>query len=912
MSVTADDANRGSERAEVYGAAAPDYFRAGWQPLPLPPGCKQAPPSGYTGADGKMIGSIQTIKQWARNPKGAAGNVALHLLHPFVGIDVDTYGEKNGAASLAAAEAELGALPPTLISSARPDPLVSGIRVFRLPEGTPRLDPRAEERLTGRFGPDIDVISQSYRYIVAWPSTNPEADGAVYRWYAQHGDGSIGHPLAEVPTFAEVAELPLAWAQALTDGAARAEGNGHDPRAQARAQAVETALRSGSGEANPFDPADAELDELDIDTADAAIRLYSREGAEAVITEWCNKLASARRGRINDVLKDATSHLWHFVPHFLSAEEARAVLIEAQRQAWVASGGKDNGDYYQANRTIDHTVTSYVPAQVRFGLWWVAVEDDDEDDGAQAPPGKAAASAAAPAPTEATPDDDSDPTEIDDWDAPKPSASSSGAASSGAPSAASSGDRSSDRLGPSDQADIDAMLELRAKRKAEKQARAEAEQLAQMLTTERLRRQARAMVDEEESHRRVDPARKARLLADCLTSAQLDEIEPLEPLIDGWVFKSTLAQIFGPSGHYKSFVAADMARAVCTGEQWFGHETSKGKVLYVCAEGVQGFRARIRAIEGYKQLGRLEELTIVRRAVQIGGPEWAEFIEIIAEGGYVMVVVDTQARTTVGRKENDNTEMGEVVAALDELIEATGVGVVMIHHSGKGEAQDGRGASAIKGALQSQIRVTKRKGLTVEVVATKQKDHEELGPYFLQLEPFGDSLVVTADRVADGMAPDREEERKEEQRKLVHAIDANDIVAMQTDPAISRVIAAVFGGGMGGTKAEIKASFDDFLVRGGKDKSHRNTFNSAWTRLEKSGALLKNPAQARYVLSQGGCKAVGVEFERPAWVSEEEWEEALEEGHVEAAGRGGSDPAIRSGGPDDEQPWDAADDIEIG
>jgi len=191
--------DRGTARAQVYGAAAPDYFRAGWQPLPLPPGCKQAPPSGYTGAEGKLIGSIQTINQWARNPKGAAGNVALHLLHPFVGIDVDTYGEgegaKNGTASLAAAQAELGPLPPTLISSARPDPLVSGIRVFRLPDGCPRLGPDAEKYLRDRFGADIDVISQSYRYIVGWPSTNPEAlddDGEprVYRWYVQAGSPS--------------------------------------------------------------------------------------------------------------------------------------------------------------------------------------------------------------------------------------------------------------------------------------------------------------------------------------------------------------------------------------------------------------------------------------------------------------------------------------------------------------------------------------------------------------------------------------------------------------------------------------------------------------------------------------------------------------------------------------------------
>jgi hypothetical protein len=668
---------------------------------------------------------------------------------------------------------------------------------------------------------------------------------------------------------------------------------------------VERALAAGpTGAVDPFDPDDAELLDLDIDVADAAIRLYSRERAEVEIGERLALVRAARKGRINHTLKDAVSFLWHFVPHFLTQQQAVDLLLDAQRDAWVRSGGKDDGDYSGAMQTINHTVSTYVPTQTRYGQWWVAVPDDEGDDESspgddvQVSPGKAPA-------VEATATDEDDPTEIDEWDAP--SGSHSGSAVS-MPSGASSGPAvdSDDTTDPADAADVEAMLALRERRRIEKAAKVEAERRAEMLATERLRREVRRQLDEEERNRRVDPERKARLLADFLDSGQLDEIEPLEPLIGGWLFKGTLAQIFGPSGHYKSFIAADMMRAVATGEMWFGHETTKGRVAYMVAEGVQGFRARIRAIEEFRNLGRLANLTVVRRAVQIGGPEWAEFIEIIREGDYSMVVIDTQARTTVGRKENDNAEMGEVVAALDELIEATGVGVLMIHHSGKGEAEDGRGASAIKGALQTQIRVVKRKGMTVEVKATKQKDHEEIGPYYLQLEPFGDSLVVCANRVADGMAPDREEEREAEQRRLVHAIDANDITAMQTDPAIARVVAAVFGGGFGGSKAEIRASYDDFLVRGGKDKIHRNTFNSAWTRLEKSGALLKNPSADRYVLSAEGCKGVGVAFERPAWVSEDEWEEAIADGSVDPeAGVGGG-----SAWSDDAPPWDEADDIE--
>ena len=224
--------------------------------------------------------------------------------------------------------------------------------------------------------------------------------------------------------------------------------------------------------------------------------------------------------------------------------------------------------------------------------------------------------------------------------------------------------------------------------------------------------------------------------------------------------------------------------------------------------------------------------------------------------------------------------------------------------------------------MQSQIRVTKRKGLTVEVTATKQKDHEELGPYFLQLEPFGDSLVVSADRVADGMAPDRREEREAEQRKLVQQVDANDFAALDTRPAVARVLAAVFGGGDGATKAEVRAAYDGFLVEAGKPKCKIQTFGSAWTKLGKDGHLIEHPRYARFLLSIEGCKEFGIPFERPGWVTDEQWEEAIEAGHIDlslvAASCGGSaGPAIGAAGPmapaegDFDETLDDEDDIEV-
>jgi uncharacterized protein YbcC (UPF0753/DUF2309 family) len=73
-----------------------------------------------------------------------------------------------------------------------------------------------------------------------------------------------------------------------------------------------------------------------------------------------------------------------------------------------------------------------------------------------------------------------------------------------------------------DQADIDAMRALRERRRQEKRDKAEAEQLAQILTTERLRRKAKVILDEEEAARVADAEAVAALMGEFITAADLD------------------------------------------------------------------------------------------------------------------------------------------------------------------------------------------------------------------------------------------------------------------------------------------------------------------------------------------------------------------------------------------------------
>lgn len=225
---------------------------------------------------------------------------------------------------------------------------------------------------------------------------------------------------------------------------------------------------------------------------------------------------------------------------------------------------------------------------------------------------------------------------------------------------------------------------------------------------------------------------EARLLAlegELLGTEDLDNIPALEPVIEDVLFKDTLARIYGASGTFKSFMTLGFAACVGTGIEWHGQRVQQGEVIYLVAEGIKGIRKRVRAWEqhhGRKMTG----VRFLPRPVQAMDPEWLVLIELCRRRRPALIVVDTQARVTVGIEENSNTEMGKVVDRMEQLRGASGACVLLVHHTGH-DSDRGRGATAVKGALQTEIGVVRTgKGLmdtTVTLKTGKQKDDEELG-----------------------------------------------------------------------------------------------------------------------------------------------------------------------------------------
>lgn len=208
-----------------YAIAARFYFEAGWNPIPLPYKEKSPVPDDVTGSNapyvdeaqvarwlgkkgGKLKGGFKGRPEYAKAGKLSfmPGNIALRLPPNVIGIDIDLYGGKAGAETLALAEEKWGELPPTWTSTSRLDG--SGIRYFRVPEGLKWND----------VGPGIESIKWYHRYAIVWPSIHDKT-GKRYYWIRPDG-ASTGLVAGDVefPSIDELPMLPAKWVEGLTGG----------------------------------------------------------------------------------------------------------------------------------------------------------------------------------------------------------------------------------------------------------------------------------------------------------------------------------------------------------------------------------------------------------------------------------------------------------------------------------------------------------------------------------------------------------------------------------------------------------------------------------------------------------------------------------------------------------------------
>lgn len=243
------------------------------------------------------------------------------------------------------------------------------------------------------------------------------------------------------------------------------------------------------------------------------------------------------------------------------------------------------------------------------------------------------------------------------------------------------------------------------------------------------------------------------------------DLPPPEYIIDGLIEHGGLSCIIGPPNAGKSTVALDMACHIATGRRWQGRQTLMTKVLYMPGEGLSGAIQRLIAwcdARGIDENDVSANLLLSDAILQLGATNeaWAEFGAYVARQGVGLIIFDTFARMSLRLEENSATDVGLAVARFDRVRQLTNAGVMVIHHTAKGQ-DFGRGSSALNGAMDSELLVKhgnwdygqllddqgKLPGTPIELSTTKQKNAELLDdplPMMIMSHPLPDSDDQTA------------------------------------------------------------------------------------------------------------------------------------------------------------------------
>jgi hypothetical protein len=380
-------------------------------------------------------------------------------------------------------------------------------------------------------------------------------------------------------------------------------------------------------------------------------------------------------------------------------------------------------------------------------------------------------------------------------------------------------------------------------------------------------------------------ARRAALRAKLRSSEQLDDLPRPEALIDGLIFRNEVSQIIGASGSLKSFVALSMAGAIGTGQAWFGRQVRRpGPVLFIAAEGATGIRQRVRVWEQQTNAGApMAGVQFIGEALQIAAKmdrrwvpswDWELLTEIAVEIGAVALVVDTQARATVGVQESDNTEMGEIFEIVDRMRQkANGLSPILVHHEGKNGNGTGRGASSMYAAINSEIRVTRggtKETPRLTIANTKNKDAAAADDIHLYAKVWPVRLPGVTQELPDAKPEDIWEHDADGEvvTSLALAVDTSEARQADGEPnlrlkdddgtrlSVLRAVKAIWApDGPGFTSAELRS----VVVKMPSNPAGwipKSSFHRIWSELVRVRMLSANGNGARFRVTDYGLQTI--------------------------------------------------------
>lgn len=192
------------------------------------------------------------------------------------------------------------------------------------------------------------------------------------------------------------------------------------------------------------------------------------------------------------------------------------------------------------------------------------------------------------------------------------------------------------------------------------------------------------------------------------TADFLNELEPMDFLLDGILRRRFIYSMTAKTGHGKTAVALRIAVSVATGSSITGHEAEKGKVAFFAGENPDDVRIRLICMLEQEKIDPADiDIYFISLRFDI-----EEAYDVIKEecdklGGVDLIIVDTAAAYFQGDDDNSNAEMGRYGYMLRGLCSLPGGPTILVpSHPTKAATKDNlipRGGGAFLNEVDGNI-----------------------------------------------------------------------------------------------------------------------------------------------------------------------------------------------------------------
>lgn len=243
------------------------------------------------------------------------------------------------------------------------------------------------------------------------------------------------------------------------------------------------------------------------------------------------------------------------------------------------------------------------------------------------------------------------------------------------------------------------------------------------------------------------------------------KIAPPPPLFGDLLLDDTLTMVSAPPYTGKSLFLAAMVVSLDTGLPLFGRFAPNGvrKVLALLQDApTWDYAEQFRKIaRGYglqrEQQEMLESHLIINRGIQLTDKDFMEQLKLWHHSNPFDVLVLDALWTFHNMNENDNSQMGFVMAQLKRIREEFGAAVIFTHHTAKLRAEDAgmnanyqsRGATVIPASVDFHFAM-KRIGprITLQMPKGRGADIEQLVYYDIKEVDHPDGTALKLDAPA--------------------------------------------------------------------------------------------------------------------------------------------------------------------